>query len=127
MVGGDVDRDAPVAQAVGADVRQPRVGRPEGRVARRAAALGEDDGGVGQHRQRDDHRNDGRGAQAQGGAALVAAGLQERRPGGDQGEQRQDGQTLRRRVTGVQRAHGAEGRGRGARERPGAERDRRGP
>jgi hypothetical protein len=101
MVGGDVDRDAPVAQAVRADVRQPRVGRPEGRVARRAAALGEDDGGVRDQRERDDHRDDGRGAQAQRGGALVAAGLHERRPGGDDREQGQDGQALRRGVAGV--------------------------
>jgi hypothetical protein len=126
MVGGDVDRDAPVAQAVGANVRQPRVGRPEGRVARRAAALGEDDGGVGEQRKRDDHRDDGCGPQAQRGGAIVAAGLQERRRGGDDREQRQDGQALRRGVAGVQGAHGAEGRGRGARECSGAQRDRRG-
>jgi hypothetical protein len=125
MVGGDVDRHAPVAQTMGADVRQPGVGRSEGRVARGAAALGQDDGGVGKQRERDDHRDDGRGAQAQWGGARVAAGLQKRRPGGDGREQREDGQTLRRAVAGVQGTHGAEGRGRGARERPGAERDRR--
>ena len=125
MVGPDVDRHAPVAQAVGADVRQPRVGRPEGGVARRASALGEDHGGVGEQREGDDHRDDGRGAQAQRGGALVAAGLQERRPGGDDREQGEDRQALRGGVAGMQGAHRAEGRSRGARERAGAEGDRR--
>jgi hypothetical protein len=125
MVGGYVDRHAPVAQAMGAHVREPRVGRPEGGVARGAAALGEDDGGVRQQRQGDDHRDNGRGAQPQRSDALFGAGLQERRPGGDDREQREDGQPLRRGVAGVQGAHAAEGRGGGAGERPGAERDRR--
>ena len=110
---------------MGADVRQPRVGRSEGGVARGAAALGQDDGGVGEQRERDDHRDDGRGAQTQRGGSRVAAGLQQRRDGGDGREQREDGQTLPRGVAGVQGAHGAEGRGGGAGERPGAQRDRR--
>jgi hypothetical protein len=125
MVGGDVDRHAPVAQAMGADVRQPRVGGPEGGVARGPAALGEDDGGVGEQRERDDHRDDRCRAQAQRGRPLVAAGLQQRGSGGDGGEQHEDRQALGRGVAGVQGAYRAEGRGRGARERPGAERDGR--
>ena len=126
MVGGDIDRHAPVAQAMGADVRQPRVGRPEGGVARGPAALGQNHGRVGEQAERDDHRDDGCRAQAQRGALLVAAGLQERCRGGDGGEQHEHRQALRRGVAGVQGAHRAEGRGRHARERPGAERDRRG-
>jgi hypothetical protein len=126
VVGGDVDRHAPVAQAVAADVRQACVGRAEGGVARGAAALGEDDRGVGDHRQNHGDRDDRRGTQAQGRRPLLGAGLEDCRAGGDEGEQRQHGEALRGGVAGVQRAHRAEGRGGGARERPRAERDRHG-
>ena len=124
MVGGDVDGHAPVAQAMGADVGQPRVRRSEGRIARGAAALGEDDGGVGEQRERDDHRHDGRRAHAQRDGARVAAGLQERRAGGDDREQGEDRQPLRRGVPGIQGADGAKGRGGDPGERTGAQRDR---
>jgi hypothetical protein len=128
MVGGDVDRHAPVAQAMGADVRESRVGGAEGGVARGPAALGEDHGGVGDQRERHDHRDDGRGAEAQRAGALVEpARLQQRRAGGDDREQREDRQPLRGGIARVQGAHGAEGRGRRPGERSGAQRDHRRP
>ena len=112
---------------MGADVREPRVGGPEGGVARGAPALGEHDGGVGDQREHDDHREDGRGAQAQRGGAIVCASLQERRAGGDDGPQREDRQPRRGGVARVQGAHGAEGRRRRPGQRSGAQRDRRRP
>jgi hypothetical protein len=110
---------------MGADVGEARVGRAEGRVARGPAALGEDDGSVGEQRQRDDDRDDRRGAERQRARGVGAAALEERGAGRDDREQREHRQPLRRCVARGQRAHGAEGRGRGARQRPRAERDRR--
>jgi hypothetical protein len=109
-----------------ADVRQARVRRAEGGVARGPAALGEDDRGVRDDRQEHDDGDDRRGAQPQRRRPLLGAGLQERRAGGDEREQRQHSEALRGRVPGAQRAHGAERRGGGSREHPRSERERHG-
>ena len=111
---------------MGADVGEAGVRRPEGRVARGPAALGEHDRGVGEQCQRDDDDGDGRGAHAQQPVrALVAAPLQVGGAGRDDREQREHRQPLRGGVRGVQRAHRGEGRSRGACQRPRAQRNRR--
>jgi hypothetical protein len=123
MVGDDVERDAPIAPAMAADVGQAARARPEGRLAPGVRALGGDHDHVRDEREHRHHREGRGGAQAQ--RARVGAAVQghERCGRADDGEQDEHDEALRRRVAVVQRAHGSERRRSDRRGRARAEGD----